>query len=881
MFIYPAIIKSSNFSIENNNLYSFSFLGLHQNVVQIIHSFVNITVNTPVVKCALICIKCDVAIQSSLLILIAEGQILSAITLEAINQIQISETNIQFRFVSNRGAGIVHTICDNILIFSIINTTLAGSSLIDSDYNGYIASEMQKDTQLLTISFDVCSHLNYIGQSDFQLIITSTIQTNCQICVNQYVVYGLCLSSLLHGQIQENTISCVFPFIFNGSQCVCAQGSELNISSCVNTINQFTKINSMIVFNSQQINDKLETIEQSILSEIQKLENSTNHQLSDLKNELELEFATNITKIDTKVNISLQIIESKVENSFKEVDIRLFNNITEKTRYLEDQIISNSSNTIQIMNNKMQQIDQYLRANISLNTQQITLTNNQTQYSIVNNISTLKVALQSEIHEIYNDVINNIVRNSTVLEEHTISNFTVLIGMITAQNLSTNSNINALRTEVYKNLTNDVQQINAKIKVDMTNIMNYTDNKIRNTEQYIISNTSEITKYINVTRDSIDLNIINNITTLKNTLQNQISLTQSNIMQSIMNNLTTLEQRIISNASSLQNHITILQNQVKQDLETLTLQTYSNLSTKIDMVIQNSIKTSLDFKQQQFISLYKNSSLIEERIIGNMTSMQLQYQENLTQQLLKINIILQNISLNTGDLNKSQYIVEQLGKFLCSQIQHTKYNKLTGKCECTAQHSQLVGKQCVCTLQNTALTAGNVCACTATHAVLQGTTCVCTLQNTALTAGNVCACTATHAVLQGTTCVCTLQNTALTAGNVCACQLINSHLEGTQCICNQDYVIKNGECKANCPYDGMELVNGVCTCTAKYFQVFPPWTEYPNRQTLDFKYPYFCPQLGQCCASSQILNPIWYCPDHQASQISTFCCGTDQCNIRP
>ncbi|CAL6000625.1 Hypothetical_protein [Hexamita inflata] len=161
-------------------------------------------------KCALICIKCDVQITSSELILIAQGQILSGIALEVHTEMQVSKSSVQFRFYTSYGAGFIHTIQNTIKSFNIINTTISGASQIQSKFNGYVTSGLYSDNDIFVNNVYVCSKMKMVGESTFNLVESNQIIPKCSICGGLFVVYGLCQAQLVNSINVDNELQCVF-----------------------------------------------------------------------------------------------------------------------------------------------------------------------------------------------------------------------------------------------------------------------------------------------------------------------------------------------------------------------------------------------------------------------------------------------------------------------------------------------------------------------------------------------------------------------------------------------------------------------------------------------------------------------------------------------
>ncbi|CAL6114669.1 Hypothetical_protein [Hexamita inflata] len=95
----------------------------------------------------------------------------------------------------------------------------------------------------------------WIGCSGYYLGWCSIINQCTYLCGIQYVVYGICADDLEFGRLQ-----CLFPFEFDGFQCVCVTGYMFNISSCVDVVNYLTNLNITLESNITSIQANITAI---------------------------------------------------------------------------------------------------------------------------------------------------------------------------------------------------------------------------------------------------------------------------------------------------------------------------------------------------------------------------------------------------------------------------------------------------------------------------------------------------------------------------------------------------------------------------------------------------------------------------------------------
>ncbi|CAL6001324.1 DUF1983_domain-containing protein [Hexamita inflata] len=666
MFIYTDNIQNTQINTQLEYVKVFAVFGFNRNIVQLNNVSINITIDIVVVKSALICIKCQVILDSSQLILIASGQFLSGIALEVEQRIHISDSNIQFRFNTAHGSGLVNIIPKDIEI-QLQNSSITGTSLQESRYNGYIVSELQVNLQIFVSSVQVCSQINQSGTIQFQLIVSEPLIQNCSVCLNQFVVYGLCLNELLNGVIAGGQILCIFPFIFNESKCVCSDGYELNGTFCVNTVQQMTLLDIKENEATADLNQKISILRQNLTNEIQNLHDWTQNEIISLDTSLQEQIKYNISTLEGKLNQSIFKQELLTNSSFNQLDQRLFNNITGTTLYLETKIIQNASQLNSSLLARIQQSDQAVVANNTKMEQYVNTTRDILDLGIINNISALKAQLQSETATVQNSLVSNLVSNSSTLEQRIIGNSTVLQANIDSAAVTSHNDLEALRSQAFSNLTLTSSQLNTNLINNISTLKSYVDAQVLQTELRVNGNITAMKQYVDTTRDAIDSRLVSNITSLKSLLQGETNTVQSSLLANIISNSSTLEQRIIGNASTLQTNINTLATNSQTNLESLRAQAFSNQTQNMVTISSYIAGNVTNVNNNLLTQLYSNSSILEQRILGNASTV-VNYintqSGSINSQITSTKAI--QVTINNS-INQLLNIIGQIGNTLCTQ----------------------------------------------------------------------------------------------------------------------------------------------------------------------------------------------------------------------
>ncbi|CAL6005809.1 mucin-22-like [Hexamita inflata] len=759
------------------------------------------------------------------------------------------------------------------------NISIIGTSLQESQYNGYIVSELGINLQIFVNIVQVCSQFNQSGTESFQLTSSEPITQNCSVCSSQFVVYGLCLNELQNGINIDGVMYCAFPFVFKDSKCVCSAGHEQNGTFCVNTISQLTFLDIQEKVSTTNLNQKISWLSQNVTMEIQTLENSTQTRLKLLDDTLQQQIVTNITTLEGKTNMSILKQELFTNSSFNSLDQFIFNNITSATLKLETQILWNNSYLNSSLLARILLSDLAVVANQTKMEQYVNTTRDTMDQRIISNISALKAQLQGETTIVQNNLISNIVANSSTLELRIIGNSTNVQNNIDALAVSSHNDIEALRSQAYSNLTITSGQLTTNLINNISTLKTYVDAQVLQTELRVIGNFTDIKQHIDSTRDAIDSRLISNITALRSQLQGETNVVQAGLITNIVSNSSVLEQRIISNSSTLQANINSLISSSHADLEALRSQAFSNL-TQNQAVTMSAIKYSVQLLNSNFLTIIsQNSSIIEQRVIGNFSAHNLTFNHLITQFQVEIQFLLQNLTVNNQQLVNTQSVINNIGTYLCSLISYAHFDSSTGKCVCDVQNTVLSTnmRQCICIIPNTVFSGGQ-CVCTIPYTTLQSNLCVCNVIPNTVLSGNTCVCTIPFTSIISNKCTCTLPNTLLSGGQ-CVCTIPYTTLIGTSCTCNIiPYTTLSGA-NCLCTIPNTAIIDNQCKCTAPNTILQGNQCVSSNSCGVGFKY--YCSltygaAYSLCCREIYVRNchEEMY-PDGCKEPIQVYCMDND------
>ncbi|CAL6049752.1 Hypothetical_protein [Hexamita inflata] len=113
----------------------------------------------------------------------------------------IQQSFVQFRISSMNSSGLTNVVNESSVIYLINQCKLAGSNLIQSGSNGYIASVILVNISLNVIQFDICvDSTSRFGQNSVSITVFGSETVQCDLCDQQSVVYGLCGTAIQYSE---------------------------------------------------------------------------------------------------------------------------------------------------------------------------------------------------------------------------------------------------------------------------------------------------------------------------------------------------------------------------------------------------------------------------------------------------------------------------------------------------------------------------------------------------------------------------------------------------------------------------------------------------------------------------------------------------------
>ncbi|CAL6097013.1 Conserved_hypothetical protein [Hexamita inflata] len=396
LFIYTNVTQESHIDVSVNNVQvnSFALFGFSINTQIIIDSNINISIEFQVLVGALLCIQCDVEVQSCNLVFIASGQQISGLIIEPKQSVVVQQSFIQYRICSMNSSGLINVIKQLQVVLIINQCKLTGGNLVQSTNNGYIASTILQNIILNITQFEICvDQTSRFGQKSVQITIIGSESVKCDMCNEQSVVYGLCGDVLLYSESNNGMYQCIYPFEYIDNKCICAHGYLINMTKCINIVESINNINNFansnisdqITLIQQKVENQLIIIDQDILSNISEIENRilSNYSKSDynlLMNTtiLDSRIFSNITNVQKDIIIIQMKADDNLLQNTTVLDWRIFNNISQLNTSIQ-----NISHQLKDVNNsfllKNQIFEQQLQLQNQIIEQQKILVDNLTQ----------------------------------------------------------------------------------------------------------------------------------------------------------------------------------------------------------------------------------------------------------------------------------------------------------------------------------------------------------------------------------------------------------------------------------------------------------------------------------------------------------------------
>ncbi|CAL5988518.1 Growth_factor receptor cysteine-rich domain superfamily [Hexamita inflata] len=402
IFVYTEAVKESNINVKLGRTNVFAVFGFELDGQEISSSTINVTIDFSIVTGALVCLQCNLSVDSSTLVFSASGQKLSGIMTTAGLFFQVSKSLLQFRLDGLYQSGLVNSIQREMAAFALQDSRMTCYFYNDGDQTGNLVAEVGAKTVLLASGFSICSNgiKDVASASDPAFwTVSGSISQNClTICESGFVTYGLCLMDLLNGVQSNDQASCQNNFEFDGKDCVCEAGYVLNGTVCVNLVGYLTDttISVNIVNNSLLMNDSIANnllsnaviqVDQNLLKQTLELQDVINlsylyssQQLSEVQDILGKEINSNLTNTNQSLQKNIQILSKQLNDNTNLSQFKV--NSTIKTLQTDLQSSYNAS-----------------ESNLQRNTSSLNSTLNATKIRIDKQINTLDNSLNNYIKD--------------------------------------------------------------------------------------------------------------------------------------------------------------------------------------------------------------------------------------------------------------------------------------------------------------------------------------------------------------------------------------------------------------------------------------------------------------------------------------------------
>ncbi|CAL6075834.1 Hypothetical_protein [Hexamita inflata] len=236
--------------------------------------------------------------------------------------------------------------------FNKINNIKQTSQLNQSS-TAYLLKQLFNQIEIN--KFQVCAeNTQRFGSSLHYATITGAETLSCaDLCdSNYFVTYGLCMLQPQYSTLLQNsTVVCEYPFVFDSvlSTCECDFGFYLNVSFCVNVVQQF----SIIQKNATDLENKLKEIQNEIKISFNVLEELIIKNLTELTqnmNENDNAIIENLVNVNETVHKNID--EMKIQNTieFKTVTDLIETKQIQTINYLTENLLNMKNNFSAIMN---------------------------------------------------------------------------------------------------------------------------------------------------------------------------------------------------------------------------------------------------------------------------------------------------------------------------------------------------------------------------------------------------------------------------------------------------------------------------------------------------------------------------------------------------
>ncbi|CAL5997121.1 Hypothetical_protein [Hexamita inflata] len=487
LFIYTDGAVNTQIQTQLSYVNIFAVFGFNIDNEAVINCTIIISINFKVVTAALICLKCNLMIDQCALSFTASGQYLSAVLISTDKTFNLRRSTVEYRLGSTQSSGIVNQINTTATMFNISKVKLSGFDYINSSLNGYLICEVNTPTTLNVSNLTVCnSTARSVGAENgfFTQVGAETIQCSGICPAGQKVTYGLCLSSLLWGEliVSNHTQACVTPFEYDQEKCVCMEGFYLNVTFCFDLVQDLTTLDIDTISNFTAMDIKLKgnttNIENRLISNFTQADQNLSRNTTNLDNGLN----ANITAF----NASHDALTAQQAQNNLDLNNRLAHNVS----YIETQLKNNQSDQ-----------DAFWQQNINNLNTAFTNSKNFVELQLMNNFSRMMTNLES---------------NTTTLDNRNKNNFTTMTNSFNALDARVTLNQNNLNTANQQQQVYLEGQLNANYSAQ-TNTLNGLLNGLRtdltwvnNTKGALITGIRNDLNYINSNDNALITGQVNN-----------------------------------------------------------------------------------------------------------------------------------------------------------------------------------------------------------------------------------------------------------------------------------------------------------------------------------------------------------------------------------
>ncbi|CAL6030131.1 Hypothetical_protein [Hexamita inflata] len=604
------VVKLSVFSIN-----VFAVFGFADNNHVIDGGLINVSLNINVSQAALVCMQCQLSVSNTQLVFIASGQVLSAVTLQVISEIELTNTSVQYRFQSVQAAGIVSQIIESVFI-SLVDVKMNGYNSEQSQNSGHFVSKLTVSALFNIANLQVCTNEDKAAGSGIEYLqLNGDILSSCQSSCNSgsFSSYGICVQQLVHGEMSGNTFVCVDPFEFDDqiAECVCKDGYILNVSYCIPIVISITNLDTTM----------------------HDLNNQTNMVVGQQKQYLEQMINGNVSLMDQYLGNNISDLNATVSQRLADAEVNLIDNVTQLQSYLKNNI--SDIQTMMASNRSM--VESQMLSNIS-----------QLQGKLYQNITDLNQTMQLEIQQVNQSAIqtaDDVLALKTEVQQ--------IIADQNANNSNQQSQISALNSDVQSLQSGQLQTqydlaySNTSLNTQIQNL-NDQQNQI---DANVIALASQTTNQYNQQQaelSGLNLNLAHNISTLNATIQMQVQAL-STADYALSSSISALQSQFSSFASVSTLNNTNQQNQINSLQSTVSTQQsqLSQLQTDISLV-NTSLSNQATSIQSQANSISSSITTLDSKFSSLFNSQQSQLTT------LNSNLIQTNTNLNSLNTSISQ-----------------------------------------------------------------------------------------------------------------------------------------------------------------------------------------------------------------------------------